>query len=186
MAVVPSLSALLVPKIEPPLPVPMIFSTLSEIASIFAPGKQTTMSSPLLRALSVFLLNLPSPINTLALILTPPPHHYLRVAFVSDPFHCILPCSHVTWQHVVHLFLAHQHVIFPFRLRYLALLVPSFLSPSLPSPPFPSTSLPSILLLSPSFPSPSLPFLSAPSPYISFRPVSFRPVTVPPLSLLPG
>ena len=72
IAIVPSLSALLVPtftKIDPPLPGPMIFSTLSAIASIIAPGKQTTMSHPLFSTLSVFL-TIESPTNTLALFLT--------------------------------------------------------------------------------------------------------------------
>ena len=57
IAVVPSLSALFVPmctSIDPPSPLPMIFSTLSVTCSILAPGKQTTTSSPLLNIVSVF------------------------------------------------------------------------------------------------------------------------------------
>ena len=49
IAVVPSLSALFVPmctSMDPPFPLPMIFSTLSVTFYILAPGRQTTMSSP--------------------------------------------------------------------------------------------------------------------------------------------
>ena len=57
IAVVPSLSALFVPmcaSMDPPFPLHMISSTLSVTCSILAPGKQTTMSSPLLNLISVF------------------------------------------------------------------------------------------------------------------------------------
>ena len=56
---------------------------------------------------------------------------------VLDPFCLILPRSHVTWQHVIYLPLAHQHVAFPSRLLAILRLLPSLLSPSLLS-----TSLP--------------------------------------------
>ena len=51
MAVVSSLSTLFVPtrtKTGPPLPEPMMFSTLSIIHHMLGPGKQTTTSSPCL------------------------------------------------------------------------------------------------------------------------------------------
>ena len=56
MAVVPSLSTLFVntcTKTDPPLPEPTMFSTLSVIASILAPGKQTITSSPLFKTVGL-------------------------------------------------------------------------------------------------------------------------------------
>ena len=60
IAVVPSLSALLVPmctSMDPPFPLPMICSTHSPsvACSILAPGRQTTTSRALLNRESVFL-----------------------------------------------------------------------------------------------------------------------------------
>ncbi|KAK2172072.1 hypothetical protein NP493_995g00054 [Ridgeia piscesae] len=68
--VVPSLSALFVPtytNIDPPWPCRNTFSTRSVTCSILAPGRQTTMSSPLLNVLSVFR-KMESPINTLSIL----------------------------------------------------------------------------------------------------------------------
>ena len=60
IAFVPSSNVLFVPtctSMVPPFPLHMIFSTLSPsvICSILAPGKHTTMSSPLLNLVSVIL-----------------------------------------------------------------------------------------------------------------------------------
>ena len=97
MAVVPSLSTLFVPtctKTDPPLPEPTMFSTLSIIASILAPGKQTTTSSPLFKTLSVFL-TIGSPTNTLALLLTPLSLPRNSSCDGSPPAHSALQSCHL-------------------------------------------------------------------------------------------
>ena len=148
-------------KTDLSLPESMMFSTLSVIASMLAPGKQTTTSFPLFKTLSFFLTT-KSPTNTLALFLTPL-YHCRRIALPLDPFRHILSCSLVTWQTIINLPLTHQPVTSPSHLLDIlglpSLLIPSFLLPSLPSP-----SLPLLSLSSPSLP-------------LSFLPVSFLPHT---------
>ena len=99
MALVPSISALLVPtctKIAPPLPGPTIVSTLSVIASIIALRKQTITTSCL------FSESLPNYRIPHKHPRSPPhPHnHYVKAALASDTLCRTMSCSHVTWQDV--------------------------------------------------------------------------------------
>ena len=171
MAVVPSLSMLFVPtctKTNPPLPESTMFSTLSVIASILAPGKQTTTSSPLFKTLSVFL-TIESPTNTLALILTPsitfcPAAMSFSSRLLSGSLSLInlSPFPPVAW-------LTCAPVPFPpVSLTPITLTIVSFPppTPSLLSPPllFPSIHLSSLPFLS--FSSPFILSLYVPSPYV--------------------